>query len=187
MEIITKIDDLVDHIYNEPFFKEYSKSLSHNNITQEEIFQEYLLKVCENPEKMIKLYNDGSFKYYSVAIIRNLVYNKYSTINKYHTNNTPEELESKCLKDTAADVCEYQEIEERTLKLFNDISSTVSKSHWYDIEVYNMYFIQGMTYRGISKLTKIPHTSIFHTIKKMKNRIREVHGNDYNTIKELRN
>ena len=186
------INDIVDYIYSETFFSGYSYSFSYDPYVGQEIFSEYLLKICEEPiEKMISLFNKKQFNYYSASIIKNMVYNKYSNINKNVINykyNDLETIENTLIEDDYIPL-HSDEVDSLINEIDLFLNDYVNKKQgfWYDAELYKLYFKEGMTYRSISDLTKIPHTSIFLSIKKVKELLAKRFGDEYAELIEKQN
>lgn len=186
MNKIESIDELVEHIYEDDFFRGYAASFTMDPVVQEEIFHEFLLKVVEKKERMLELQARGEFNYYAVAIIRNLVYNKHSPLNK-HKIRDEESIRSNYYDDVHYE-SEYQEgsAEEDTRILLQKVKDIVDQSHWYDKEIFQMHFYKGMSYRGISKATTIPLSSIYNTVHNMQDKIRNVLGKEYSELPPLK-
>ena len=74
---------MIEQIYLDSFYRGYCNSLVYNKTKQEELFSEFILIVLElDKEKVRQLVDRKEFKYYAIAIIRGLVYNKYSDFYK---------------------------------------------------------------------------------------------------------
>lgn len=180
------ISDIINFIYSETFFSGYSHSFSYDFFIGEEIFSEYILKVCEEPtEKMLKLFNTGCFNYYSARIIKNMVINKYSKVNKNIINFKYDELSD--YKNYNQDDCDEPssiEVDELIQNIHNflDKYEKENKGGWYDVTLFKMYYFEDNTYREMEKLTKIPSSSLFHSVTKLKNLVVESLGTDYEEI-----
>ena len=182
------INQIINHISVHPFFKGYCFALTKDPFMSEELFQEFNLKICEEPiEKMLRLFNSGEFHYYSVAIIKNMIYNEYSELNKNHRNNNlvlNDEIETSIPFDDESNV-RTEEIE-RLIKDINKflIDKTEStKGYWYNKQLFELYFNNNHTYRSIGELTKIPYTSIFHSIRITKEEIQKEFKTRYEQLK----
>ena len=106
---ITDLDGLVSYIYANPLFRNFTISLSKNEYTREEIFQEFLARVCEHPERYIDMHQRGSFDYYAWLMIRSSATNKYSQLRRHEKYfdtsgvipDVAEEIEEDTRRETA--------------------------------------------------------------------------------------
>lgn len=158
-------EDILVGIYNDPFYRGYITKLTPYLI--EECYSEFLLEVSEMCEtKLGLLHSYNELKYYSISIIRNMVYNKYSNFNKMYNEK---------LADIDNHPYLYEDNEEVNHELndelVNDIKDFLTKraenvdGAWYDKQLFKMYFEEDETFRSISEMTSIPTSSIFHNIK----------------------
>ena len=161
---------IIEEIYKDDFYKGYIKSLSPN--LYEEAYSEFLLMVCEMCETKLKLlYESNSFRYYSVTVIRNMLFNKYSSFNKLHGHKVYEVFEN--TEDYNPALSEEDEpkdcdlLDELTEDIYNFLEGRTDKldNAWYDEKLFKMYFGKDETFRSLSDKTGIPYTSIFHNIK----------------------
>jgi len=178
----TTIEDIINHIYEDSFYKGFSSSFHMSPYIGEEIFQEFILIILEQPiEKMIKLYDNKEFIYYSKVIIQNLVFNKYSTINKNYKQQISLDEYELDIEDKESNSLDSREVDGllKRIDTFLEDYSEKNKDFWYDKELFNMYFYEDETYRSIGKKTRIPFTSIFHSIAGTKKLIQDKFGKDY--------
>jgi len=70
------------------------------------------------------------------------------------------------------------------VNIIQDIDNYVDTWYWYDKKLFNLYFNKGMSMRKIAKETKISLKSVFNSLTKAKQRIREEFGADYYKYKE---
>ena len=59
------------------------------------------------------------------------------------------------------------------------IKEEISKWHWYDQKLFNLYIESELSMRDIAKETDISLTSIFHTLKNCKEKLRQSVGDDF--------
>ncbi len=67
--------------------------------------------------------------------------------------------------------------------ILNQVENVVDEWHWYDQMLFNLYKDSDMSMREISKETNISVTSIFHTLKYFKTRIKENLKENYQDYK----
>jgi len=139
----------------------------------EDIVQEAYIRVHKysNPEKIIK--NDKVNKGYMFFIIRNICNNfnnelkktRKLPLNDHVYNISNESLESE--KDIALQ------------NIINKMDKELENWHFYEKGIFKIYRDSGLSIRGIAKETKISSVNIFHTLKKSKNKMREMFGEDF--------
>ena len=186
------ITDIINFVYKETFFSGYSHSFYNSSYIGNEIFSEYLLKLCEQPvDKMIDLFNRGEFNYYSARMIKNLVYYKYSKVNKevinvkfnelddsltdyeYDVNNSPDSYEVDGLKSK--------------IDVFLDEYVENNEGAWYEVMLFRMHYYEKLTFREMSRQTKIPFTSLHQSVTNVKNMVQSQFGDDYNDVAKNNN
>jgi DNA-directed RNA polymerase specialized sigma24 family protein len=64
-------------------------------------------------------------------------------------------------------------------ELYLKIEAEIENWHWYDTMLFKLYRDSGKSMRELEAETKISLTSIFHTIKHCKQRLKEAVGEDY--------
>ncbi len=176
----TTIEDVVNHIYSDPFFKGFSSKFYNDEFLSEELFQEFLLIVLEKKDKMIELYDNKQLNYYSYTVIRNLACNKSSTFNKNHSSLNRTELHDN-FESTNDDI--YQNELKGLLEEIDEFLSNKVKedsNFWYNKELFELYFFGNESYRSLSQQTKIPITSIFNSVTTTKKLINDHFSEKYN-------
>jgi len=63
-------------------------------------------------------------------------------------------------------------------ELLNKVDKSKSQWHWYDVKLFDLYLTSGMSMRDIEAETNISLTSVFHTIKNCKTRLKKEVGED---------
>ena len=139
----------------------------------EDIVQEAYIRVHKysNPEKIIK--DDKVNKGYMFFIIRNICNNfnnelkktRKLPLNDHVYNISNESLESE--KDVALQ------------NIINKMDKELENWHFYEKGIFKIYRDSGLSIRGIAKETKISSVNIFHTLKKSKNKMREMFGKNF--------
>jgi RNA polymerase sigma factor (sigma-70 family) len=79
------------------------------------------------------------------------------------------------LMQEESELDKYESLEE----IHRRIESEIDKWHWYDQKLFRIYKDELKPMRQIAKETDISLTSIFHTIKGCKEKLREALGEDY--------
>ena len=64
-------------------------------------------------------------------------------------------------------------------KLCNKMDKELESLHWYDRRIFEIYRDTPLSIRGMSKETKISFVNIFHTLKKVKQVMRDKFQEDY--------
>jgi len=138
----------------------------------EDLVQEMYIRVNKysSPEKIIK---DGQLnKGFIWFVLRNI----FVDYTKQRNRLTKVSLDdAKYLSYEEADNLQINAKNTIDLKIENEMSSW----HWYDSMLFKLYKNSGMSMRDIEMETKISLTSIFHTIKDCKARLRDAVGEDY--------
>ena len=156
-----------------------------------EVIQElYMYFLQMNPVLLKKIYtNDGKIgiiKYGTIIINRSLTsktspyyykYKKYySHIDStcFVTNKTANLHYSQDNYYNNKDVENLPEIESKSIwKQLEDIDKILDNCHWYDAKMFQLYYYEGNTLDSLAKKTKISRNSIFTTIDKVRNIIKE--------------
>lgn len=68
---------------------------------------------------------------------------------------------------------------ESETKLDEKLKTEIESWHWYDQKLFNLYMESELSMRDIAKETDISLTSIFHTLKNCKEKLREAVEEDY--------
>jgi DNA-directed RNA polymerase specialized sigma subunit len=63
--------------------------------------------------------------------------------------------------------------------IINKMDKELENWHFYEKGIFKIYRDSGLSIRGIAKETKISSVNIFHTLKKSKNKMREMFGEDF--------
>jgi len=142
----------------------------------EDIVQEtYLMLLKWSNEE--KLFTNGNLnKSYVWLALKNTFLQHVNKANKMQKVD----LDSiAMLPDEAPDVEKHESFN----CILNQVENIVDDWHWYDQMLFNLYKDSDMSMREISKETNISVTSIFHTLKYCKTRIKENIGENYQDYK----
>lgn len=148
------------------------KSLGVNDLA-EDIVQEMYLKISKycTPERILQE-NGTVNKYYIRCVLYNLVHDYRKQQNKLNKVNIEEVYNLGVEYD-------YIEETEAYTGLIQLIGEEVKTWHWYDRDLFTLYWKTGWSIRKLSDETRISTSSIFQTLKYCKNQIRINVGEDY--------
>jgi len=148
------------------------KSLGVDDLA-EDIVQEMYIKISKycSPERI--LHENGKVnKYYIRCVLYNLVFDYRKQQNKHKKVNIEEVYNLGVEYD-------YIEETEAYTGLIQLIGEEVETWHWYDRDLFLLYWKTGFSIRKLSEETRISTSSIFQTLKYCKKRIRTNVGEDY--------
>lgn len=141
----------------------------------EDIVQEFYLRLHKYGRLDLFVFEDGKVnKSYAFLLIRSLALslnNQKSKINK-------KSLDDYCLDNDFKESKDLEELEAYN-RLSKKIDAIIEDWHWYDKELFNLYRFTNLSIRGIAKETTISWVSIFNTLKKCKEIIKEELAEDY--------
>lgn len=144
-----------------------------NEVVQEMYVR--LHKYINNPEKI--MYNETEVNgYYVYITLRNIYLSEVQRRRKMVNLPDPSFIN---VKD------EQVNIEERLSfdKIIDGINDEVKQWYWYDRKIWQIHFDQEKSMRRISSDTTISLSSIFNTLKKCKNKIRDKFSEDVEDYK----
>lgn len=160
MNILKAIEWIYDSEF-EQVFKNIGKEL------WEDLRQEIALIVCEyDVNKITELEQKGKqvFKFWIVRVCCNQLHSKYGKMFRLYNSLIPVEDIMKFVREED-DVSNDEEV-------IHSIQNSIDKLYWYDSEILKMYIELGSV-RKVSAETRIPHTSIFITIKNIRKCIKK--------------
>ena len=188
---ITNIDQLANHIFSEPFYKEYCERLCGvDTFLSDELFSEFVeLTITMDKDKLFSLCKSNQFRYYATGIIKNIVYNEVYQFNKNYdtrkTNNTvsTDDVDELLSPDEDRDYFNQDD----TVELLKQIGEFLededrSKCSWYENKVMDMYFNEYNSYREMSKAVDIHPASLNYSVKKCRKAIKREFQDKYNRI-----
>ena len=148
------------------------KSLGVDDLA-EDIVQEMYIKISKycSPERLLQE-NGKVNKYYIRCVLYNLVFDYRKQQNKHKKVNIEEVYNLGVEYD-------YIEETEAYTGLIQLIGEEVETWHWYDRDLFLLYWKTGFSIRKLSEETRISTSSIFQTLKYCKKRIRTNVGEDY--------
>tara|TARA_R110000765_G_C18791976_1_gene592680 strand:- start:6 stop:557 length:552 start_codon:yes stop_codon:yes gene_type:complete len=166
-----------------PFFRKICYGITKDKEKINDAVQElYLYFLQMNPDTLRKIYeNDGELgikKYGAVVLKRSLTsprspffykYQKYYTnLVGVHMSNTDPDHFHRSIYNIAEEVDEniaFQKLDKIDLVLNN--------MYWYDAKIFHLYYYDGNTLDTLAKKTGISRNSLFTTIDKVRNILKE--------------
>lgn len=186
---IYNINDLLNHIATDTFYKGFSYSFyaKHDTYRAEELYSHFIMTVIDMDEaKVLELCHNNQFQQYAAAIIKNAVYHKSSKFNQQYNRDNTVLLEEGRLDFEEEFSTHFNQSE--TEELITDIEVYLSEladtneGYWYDEKVFNLYYSKYKSFRKMSAATSIPVSSLYHSIDKSRRRIKKKFINNYNNI-----
>ena len=165
-------------------FKTMSFAFTKDENEIDNAVQELMLYFMQmNPSTLSSIYEkDGSLglkKYGAVALRRSFTSPRskfYYTYNKYYkhidelTSNATYEYKShKSIYNLPNEVLEVSKYEQ--LEKIDEVLDSLD--YWYDREIFKLYYYEGNTLDSLAKKTGISRNSLFTTIDKVRNKIKE--------------
>jgi uncharacterized protein (DUF111 family) len=134
---------------------------------REDLRQEVILIICEQPEeKIMQLHNDKALEFFTVRVILNQIKSKTSPFAKKYRS-----IHQEFNNHEIADCIETEERELR--EMIEDMAiEEVDQLYWYNKGLVELYIKYG-NFRAVQKETGIPLASLYATIKKSFNQIRQ--------------
>lgn len=128
----------------------------------EDLVQDMYIKMYNFTTAEKIQYNDDINTFYVYVTLRNLFYdNKKAEVPKVSID---------LIRNLAEEEEQYDK--EALEILINEISQCVEDLHWYDKKIFEIYYGRGETIRQLSKGSKISSSSIFNTIKNVRETIK---------------
>jgi RNA polymerase sigma factor (sigma-70 family) len=139
----------------------------------EDIVQEMYIrlnKYVDEPERI--MYKDEPNKLFVWVTLRNMVRNFQNKKKVVIYSGDMVEYDK---EEDVYDMVEAEGFE----KLIDKIWESTNELHWYDKKMFEIYHTTDMSMRDIEKETKISLYSIFDTLKKTKEYVKEKHYEDF--------
>ena len=126
---------------------------------------ELSLILLETPaDRILRLEQEGKFKFYVVRIILTLAFSKTSPFyKKYKSYNELHDLST--IDDDYYSIIHRKQTEEKAL-------TEIEKLEWYESEMVKLYLKEG-NYRAMESATRIPYTSCFKTVQSAVKKIKQ--------------
>jgi hypothetical protein len=134
------------------------------------LISEISLSYLENSEKIEKIYEEGWFKYYFLNTVRNQL---FSSTSSFFKNNRIKDFGSLEIPDviddtTIEDKIDFEEKLDSVMYAYAQV-----KKNWFDNEMFQQYYTNGLTYRAIEKEYGVDHCLAWHNINRTKNKIKK--------------
>ena len=140
----------------------------------EDLVQDMYVKMYDFSSAERIQYNDDINTFYVYITMRNLFYDKKKkevpTVNIDSMNFLPEE--------------EAENDKEALEILLEKMDECIGQQHWYNKKIFEIYYGKGETIRALSKGSKISSSSIFNTIKNVRETIKEYCKEEYKDYKK---
>lgn len=168
-------NDIINFIVKDPFYKKTVINILKNNELIDDAFNDIILAVHDHNDSIINIYNkqvinkSKDFDYYFIRICMNQFISAhskhYKTYIRSKSNMSIEEEYTN--QENSANIQSqfYQDTNYENEITYDDILKYVNMNmEWWQIEIFNMYFIDHLTMRDIEKATKIPLNRVYRYI-----------------------
>lgn len=155
-------DEIISNLYNGKNFRDCIGKMEPDHL-RDDLMQEVILVICELPEvKLFALqntYKGMGLVFYTVRVIQNMIISTTSPFAKKYRRIH--------IELSNHEVPDHIETEERELReMIEDMAiEEIDKLYWYNKGLIELYMQFG-NFRAVGDATKIPHTTVFKTIKK---------------------
>lgn len=132
-------------------------------------------------EEAEDLVQDMYIRIYNTTTIEKIQYNDeevntfyvYITMRNLFYDNKKAEVEKVDIDTIRTIATEYQDHNKEELEVLLDkMNQCIEELHWYDKKIFEIYYGRGETIRQLSAGTKISSSSIFNTIKNVRETIK---------------
>jgi DNA-directed RNA polymerase specialized sigma24 family protein len=148
------------------------KKICKNDTLYEELYQECIVILLEyDKEKIQGLIDRAQLKFFFISIV---LRQYISTTSPFHVKFRKSN-QSHSERDVYNIEILDEEYDHQKDELIAFINKQKDAEEWYTRELLRLKFEEGLSYRKISKLTKIPTTSIYNTINKFREDVIEKH------------
>lgn len=148
-----------------------AKNITKGHQLTDDLFQHCVeaLLTDKDQEKIQKMVDANQLHYYFTAI---LLRNYHSSTSRFHYiyRKGSDMIAEKDVYEVDVPEDEYDGLKEAKIAF---IEQEIEKLDWYDRQMVRLYFYEGMSYRKISDLTRIPKTSVYNSITQIKNKIKD--------------
>jgi RNA polymerase sigma factor (sigma-70 family) len=144
-----------------------------NDIDAQDLTQEvYIIMLEYNQEKLKTIYDNGHLKFWVARVMLNQYLRSSSPFKKKHHTYLKDENALICdlRQDNSESDISYKIETEKRLELVNGIMNDL---HFYDKTLFKVYYETNHSIRSLAEATGISTTSIFHTIKNVRNYIKD--------------
>ena len=165
-----------------------------NKRDAEDFYQDlYIIMADKDNDKMKKIYDNNEMMQYVYIIIRNNLQSKnsryYYTYRKPIGNDYNEEIDFRESYDATDKNKLLDELQEDYKLLLSKIDRYLNTElnenpkSFYDKKVFEMYYNEDNTFRGLGELLNIPMSSIYNTVTRSKDKVTKLFKKDIELIK----
>ena len=142
-----------------------------NDLDAQDLTQEvYIIMLEYNQEKLQTIYDNGHLKFWVARVMLNQYLRSSSPFKKKHHTYLKDEnaIVGDLMHDNSESDISDKIVLEQRLELVNGIMNDL---HFYDKTLFKVYYETDHSIRSLAEATGISTTSIFHTIKNVRNYI----------------
>jgi hypothetical protein len=159
----------------ELLLRKYISKMITEKENAEDFYQDLFIILGDKKDSILKIaFEERDMLKYTVGIIRNNLQSKNSPYyykyirDKWGSYNA--ELDTRIEDDKTAkyellnEINNDMQLLDMKIKEYHKDRVKLNGRLWYDNKIMDMYYNEGMTFRGISKQTDIPVSSLFYTV-----------------------
>ena len=165
-----------------------------NKRDAEDFYQDlYVIMADKDKDKMKKIYDNKEMMQYVYIIIRNNLQSKnsryYYTYRKPIGSDYNEEIDFRESYDATDKNKLLDELQEDYKLLLSKIDRYLNTElnenpkSFYDKKVFEMYYNEDNTFRGLGEILNIPMSSIYNTVTRSKDKVTKLFKKDIELIK----
>lgn len=165
-----------------------------NKRDAEDFYQDlYIIMADKDQDKMKKIYDNNEMMQYVYIIIRNNLQSKnsryYYTYRKPIGSDYNEEIDFRESYDATDKNKLLDELQEDYKLLLSKIDRYLNTElnenpkSFYDKKVFEMYYNEDNTFRGLGEILNIPMSSIYNTVTRSKDKVTKLFKKDIELIK----
>ncbi len=147
-----------------------AKNITKGHQLTDDLFQHCIevLLTDKDKEKIQSLIDKNQLHYYFTAI---LIRNYHSSTSRFHYQyrKASDMISDKDVYGVEIPDDEFDGLKEAKIEF---IEKQIEHLDWYDRQLVKLYFYEGLSYRKIADLTKIPKTSVYNGITSIKSKIK---------------
>ena len=143
-----------------------------NDIDAQDLTQEvYVIMLEYDQEKLQTIYDNGHLNYWVARVMLNQYLRSTSPFKKKHHSYLKDAnaIVSDLAYDNTEEAIQDKILFEERLQMVEDAMKDL---HFYDKTLFKVYYESGHSIRSLSESTSISTTSIFNTIKNVRNYIK---------------
>ena len=144
-----------------------------NDIDAQDLTQEvYVIMLEYDQEKLQKIYDNGHLNYWVARVMLNQYIRSTSPFKKKHHSYLKDAnaVVSNLAHDDSEETIQDKILFEQRLQQIEEVMKDL---HFYDKTLFKIYYESDHSIRSLSESTNISTTSIFNTIKNVRNYIKD--------------